>query len=48
MVWDIIKNSLPEYKNILLKVLPNIDDFKEVVDEVLDSKFYNNLNYLKK
>jgi uncharacterized protein with HEPN domain len=47
MVWDIIKNSIPEYKNILLQILPKIDEFNEALDDVLASKFYKHLAYLE-
>jgi uncharacterized protein with HEPN domain len=30
-VWDIIKNSLPEYKNLLIKILPKVEDFDEAL-----------------
>ncbi len=47
MVWDIIKNPLQEYKQILIQVLPSIQDFEEVLKDALDSKFYTHLEYLK-
>jgi uncharacterized protein with HEPN domain len=47
MVWDIVKNSIPEYKTILLKIVPNVNDFKEALEDALDSKFYMHLEYLK-
>jgi len=47
MVWDIVKNSLDEYQNILRKVLPNIDQYEEALEDALHSKFYTHLEYLK-
>ena len=47
MVWDIIKNSLGEYQNILIKILPNIKHYEEALEDALNSKFYTNLEYLK-
>ena len=47
MVWDIIKNSLGEYQNILSEILPNIDQYEEVLDDALNSNFYTHLKYLK-
>ena len=47
MVWDIIKNSLGEYQNILSEILPNIDQYEEVLDDALSSNFYTHLKYLK-
>ena len=47
MVWDIIKNPLQEYKQILIQILPNVQDFEEALKDALDSKFYTHLEYLK-
>lgn len=47
MVWDIIKNSLVKYKEIILKILPHIDDYKSALDDALGSRFYIHLEYLK-
>jgi uncharacterized protein with HEPN domain len=48
IVWDIIQNFLPEYKEILIQVLPNIEDFKEALNDVVHSKYYMHLEYLNK
>ncbi len=47
MVWDIIKNSLGEYQNILREILPKIDQYEEALDDALNSNFYAHLEYLK-
>jgi len=47
MVWDIIQNSLSEYRKILISILPNTDEYKDALDDALDSKFYTHLQYLK-
>lgn len=47
MVWDIIKNSLPEYKDIIINILPNIDKYEEALHDALNSNFYTHLGYLK-
>ena len=47
MVWDIIQNSLGDYKKVLIKTLPNIDEYEVALDETLDSRFYTHLQYLK-
>lgn len=47
MVWDIVKNSLGEYQNILRGILPNINQFEEALDDALNSNFYTHLEYLK-
>lgn len=47
MVWDIIKNSLPKYKEVILKILPYVDQYKEALEDALASSFYTHLQYLK-
>ena len=47
MVWDIVQNSIPEYKELLLNILPKVDEFKEALTDALDSQFYIHLGYLK-
>lgn len=48
IVWDIIKNSLENYKNILIKILPNVEDYNDTLEEALNSAYYTHLDYLKK
>lgn len=43
----IIQNSIPNYKELLLNILPKVDEFKEALSDSLDSKFYMHLEYLK-
>lgn len=47
IVWDIIKNSLENYRNILVKILPNIEDYEKSLDEAIKSNYYKHLEYLK-
>lgn len=47
IVWDIVKNSLDNYKKVLIKILPNIEDFDDTLDEALKSNYYKHLQYLK-
>ena len=47
IVWDIIQNSLPGYKQILLDILPNIEDYEDSLKEILNSQYYKHLDYLK-
>ena len=47
IVWDIIQNSLPTYKLILLDILPNIEDYEDSLKEILKSQYYKHLDYLK-
>lgn len=46
VVWDIIKNSLPNYKKILVEIVVKVDDFKDALKDALDSKYYKHLEYL--
>ena len=48
MVWEIVQNSLQNYKEVLLMVLPNIDEFDLALKDALNSKFYTHLGYLNK
>lgn len=47
IVWDIIKSSLESYKNVLIEILPNIEDYEESLNEALNSGYYKHLCYLK-
>ena len=47
MVWDIVENSIPSYKKLLLSILPKVDEFTEALNDTLDSKFYTHLKYLQ-
>ena len=47
MVWDIVQNSIPNYKELLLNILPKVDEFQEALNDALDSQFYTHLEYLK-
>jgi uncharacterized protein with HEPN domain len=48
MVWEIVQNSLQNYKEVLLMILPNIDEFDLALKDALNSKFYTHLGYLNK
>jgi uncharacterized protein with HEPN domain len=48
IVWDIIENHLPNYKIILLDILPKVQEFEEALKDVLESEFYKHLEYLQK
>jgi uncharacterized protein with HEPN domain len=48
IVWDIIENHLPNYKTILLDILPKVQEFEEALKDVLESEFYKHLEYLQK
>jgi uncharacterized protein with HEPN domain len=46
-VWDIVQNSLPKYKQLLIKILPNVNGYKEALEDALESEYYKHLKYLK-
>jgi len=47
MVWDIVKNPLMEYRELLISILPKVDDFNEALSDALESNFYLHLGYLR-
>jgi len=47
-VWDIVQNWLPQYKALLLEILPKVEDFQEALEDALNSQYYTHLEYLKK
>lgn len=48
IVWDIIKNYLPELKNALIDILKEIKFDRKILQKVVGSKYYLHLNYLLK
>jgi len=46
-VWETLQGSLKEYKSLIVKILPRVHAFQEVLDDVLESDFYRHLGYLK-
>ncbi len=47
IVWDVVINSLPPYKNLLIQILPQIKDYNDSLEEALKSPYYTELLYLK-
>ena len=47
MVWDIIQNYLPILKNLLIEMLPKIENHQAYIEEALKSQYYEDLIYLK-
>jgi uncharacterized protein with HEPN domain len=47
MVWDIVKNYLPNLKIALIEMLSEIQDSKLYIEEALKSPYYEDLHYLK-
>ncbi len=48
MVWEIIKDYLPILKELLIEMLPKIENNKLYINEALNTKYYAELKYLKK
>lgn len=47
MVFEIIENSLQTYKEVLIQILPKVEDFQLALSDALESKFYIHLAYLE-
>ena len=47
MVWEIIKEYLPILKELLIEMLPKIEDSKLYIEEALKTQCYEELYYLK-
>lgn len=47
IVWSIVKEYLPNLKNALLDIIPNVDCHKEYISEALTSLYYEDLYYLQ-
>lgn len=48
MVWEIITTYLPLLKELLIEMLPKIEDSKLYIKEALTTLYYEDLDYLKK
>lgn len=48
IVWDIIKNYLPILKELLIEMIPKIENHDLYLNEALNSKYYEDLKYLSK
>jgi uncharacterized protein YutE (UPF0331/DUF86 family) len=46
IVFDIIKNELPELKEALIDMINSIEIQKPVLRELLDTAFYGHIQYL--
>lgn len=47
LVWDILHDSLIEFKKILVIAVHNTDDFYNALNDALQSRYYLHLGYLK-
>ena len=47
MVWEIIKDYLPVLKNLLIEMLPKIENNELYIKEALETQYYEELYYLK-
>ena len=48
MVWDIVKNPLKKYRELLISILSKVDDFNKALSDALESNFYLHLGYLRR
>ena len=47
MVWEIIHDYLPILKELLIEMLPKIEDSELYIKEALQTQYYEELNYLQ-
>ena len=47
MVWEIIKDYLPTLKELLIEMLPKIENSVVYINEALKTQYYEELHYLK-
>lgn len=47
MVWEIIKEYLPLLKELLIEMLPKIEDSELYIQEALKTEYYEELHYLQ-
>jgi len=47
MVWEIIKDYLPVLKELLIEMLPKIENSELYIEEALKTKYYEELHYLQ-
>ena len=47
MVWEIVTTYLPVLKELLIEMLPKIDNSKLYIEEALTTLYYEDLKYLK-
>jgi len=47
IVWNIIQEYLPKLKTALIEMLPQVKDHQKYLKEALESKYYEDLYYLK-
>lgn len=47
MVWEIVTTYLPVLKELLIEMLPKIDNSKLYIEEALATLYYEDLKYLK-
>ena len=48
IIWDTIKNYLPNLKTALIEMIPKIENYKEYLQEALKSDYYEEIAYLNK
>lgn len=48
IVWNIIKEYLPNLKQALIEMIPKVENYQSLLNKALESSYYNHLEYLKK
>ncbi|MEA1917343.1 MAG: HepT-like ribonuclease domain-containing protein [Campylobacterota bacterium] len=46
MMWEIIKDYLPVLKELLIEMLPKIENSEQYINEALKTQYYEELHYL--
>jgi len=47
MVWEILTDYLPILKELLIEMLPKVEDSKLYIEEALKTSYYEELHYLE-
>ncbi len=48
IIWDIVKNYLPNLKIALIEIIPKVNNYKKYLKEAFSSIYYKEIKYLEK